>query len=68
MIDAGERVVSLVAMCGKTKTGGVDVEAAGSSSVDGAWTGACDGSSSTSIARRRCASAGLDPQSSQPKL
>jgi ketosteroid isomerase-like protein len=28
MIDAGDRVVSLVAMSGKTKTGGVDVEAA----------------------------------------
>src|SRR4051794_24016215 len=33
-IDAGERVVSLVTMCGKTKTGGVEVEAPGAA----VWT------------------------------
>ena len=34
MIDAGERVVSLVRQVGKTKTGGVDVEA----SAAAVWT------------------------------
>ena len=34
VIDAGERVVSLVNMFGKTKTGGVEIEAAGAA----VWT------------------------------
>jgi ketosteroid isomerase-like protein len=34
MIDAGDRVVSLVTMCGKTRTGGVEVEAPGAA----VWT------------------------------
>jgi ketosteroid isomerase-like protein len=34
IIDAGERVVSLVTMCGKTRTGGVEVEAPGAA----VWT------------------------------
>jgi ketosteroid isomerase-like protein len=34
MIDAGDRVVSLVCMCGKTRTGGVEVEAPGAA----VWT------------------------------
>jgi ketosteroid isomerase-like protein len=34
LIDAGERVVSLVAMCGRTRTGGVDVRAPGAA----VWT------------------------------
>lgn len=34
MIDAGDRVVSLVRMVGRTKTGGVEVEAPGA----GVWT------------------------------
>lgn len=67
MIDAGERVVSLVAMCGKTKTGGVDVEAAAAA----VWT-VVDGRLRRvefHIDRESALrSAGLDPQSSQPKL
>jgi uncharacterized protein len=34
VIDAGDRVVSLVTMCGTTKTGGVEVEAPGAA----VWT------------------------------
>ncbi len=65
MIDAGDRVVSLVAMSGKTKTGGVEVEAAGAA----VWTVA-DGRLRRvefHIDRESALrAAGLDPQSSQP--
>jgi ketosteroid isomerase-like protein len=67
MIDAGDRVVSLVAMAGTTRTGGVDVEAAAAA----VWT-VLDGRLRRvefHIDRESALlAAGLDPQSSQPKL
>jgi ketosteroid isomerase-like protein len=65
MIDAGDRVVSLVTMSGKTKTGGVEVEAAAAA----VWT-VVDGRLRRvefHIDRESALrAAGLDPQSSQP--
>jgi ketosteroid isomerase-like protein len=67
MIDAGDRVVSLVGMRGKTRTGGVDVEATGAAVwtvVDGRLRRVEFHIDRESALRE----AGLDPQSSQPKL
>ena len=67
MIDAGERVVSLVAMSGKTKTGGVEVEAPAAA----VWTIVDGRLRRVEFHLDREAAlraAGLDPQSSQPKL
>jgi ketosteroid isomerase-like protein len=66
-IGAGDRVVSLVTMRGKTRTGGVAVEAPGAA----VWT-VVDGRLRRvefHIDRESALrSAGLDPQSAQPKL
>ena len=64
MIDAGDRVVSLVRMVGRTKTGGVEVEAPGA----GVWTVVEGRLHRVEFHLDREAalrSAGLDPQSSQ---
>jgi ketosteroid isomerase-like protein len=67
MIDAGDRVVSLVAMSGRTKTGGVEVAAAGAA----VWTVVDGRLRRVEFHLDREAAlraAGIDPQSSQPKL
>ena len=60
-------MVSLVRLCGKTKTGGVDVEAAAAA----VWTvvdGRLDRVEFHLDREAALRAAGLDPQSSQPKL
>jgi ketosteroid isomerase-like protein len=67
MIDAGDRVVSLVGMRGTTKTGGVEVEA----SAAAVWTVVEGRLRRVEFHIDRQAAlraAGVDPQSSQPKL
>jgi ketosteroid isomerase-like protein len=67
MIDVGDRVVSLVTMSGKTKTGGVEVEAAAAA----VWTvveGRLRRVEFHIDRESALRAAGLDPQSSQPKL
>jgi hypothetical protein len=64
MIDAGDRVVSLVRMVGRTKTGGVEVEAPGAA----VWTvveGRLQRAEFHLDREAALRSAGLDPQSSQ---
>ena len=63
MIDAGDRVVSLVTMVGRTKTGGVEVEAPGAA----VWTvvkGRVQRAEFHLDREAALRSAGLDPQSS----
>jgi ketosteroid isomerase-like protein len=67
LIDAGDHVVSLVTMSGKTKTGGVEVNASGGAVwriVEGRLHRVEFHLDRESALR----AAGLDPQSSQPKL